>query len=66
MIANYTFYGTFLYYSVAHISGYAVFEYKSAYTYLLFYLVNMPWFAGYGWIGWDAFREIVRVQGTRS
>jgi hypothetical protein len=66
LIATYTFYGTFLYYSVAHISGYAVFEYKSAYTYLLFYLVNMPWFAGYGWMGWDAFREIVRAQRMRS
>lgn len=66
VIATYTFYGTFLYYSVAHISGYAVFQHQSAYTYLLFYLVNMPWFAGYGWIGWDAFREIVRAQRTRS
>ena len=66
VIATYTFYGTFLYYSVAQISDYAVFEYKSAYTYLLFYLANMPWFAGYGWMGWDAFREIVRAQRTRS
>jgi EXPERA (EXPanded EBP superfamily) len=66
VIATYTSYGTFLYYSVAHISGYAVFEYKSAYTYLLFYLVNMPWFAGYAWIGCDAYREIVRSQRIRS
>jgi hypothetical protein len=66
VIATYTVYGTFLYYSVAHVSGYAVFEYKSAYTYLLFYLVNMPWFVGYAWIGWDAYREIVRGQRTRS
>ena len=66
VIATYTFYGTLLYYSVAHISGYAVFQYKNAYTYLLFYLVNMPWFVGYGWIGWDAFRQIVRGQRIRS
>jgi EXPERA (EXPanded EBP superfamily) len=66
VIATYTVYGTVLYYGVAHISGYAVFEYKTAYTYLLFYLVNMPWFVGYGWMGWDAFREIVRAQRTRS
>jgi EXPERA (EXPanded EBP superfamily) len=65
VIASYTFYGVFLYYSVAHISGYAVFEYKSAYSYLLFYLINMPWFVGYAWIGWDAYREIVRGQRTR-
>jgi EXPERA (EXPanded EBP superfamily) len=66
VIATYTVYGTFLYYSVAHISGYAVTEHKSAYTYLLSYLANMPWFVGYGWIGWDAFREIVRAQRKRS
>jgi len=66
VIATYTFYGTLLYYSVGHISGYAVFEYKSAYTYLLFYLVNMPWFVGYAWIGWDAYREIVRGERARS
>ena len=65
-IATYTWYGTFLYFSVAHISGYAVFESKSAYTYLLFYLANLPWFVGYTWIGWDAYCEIVCGQRTRS
>jgi hypothetical protein len=64
VIATYTFYGTYLYYSTAHISGYAVFEYKGAYTYLMFYVANLPWFAGYAWIGWDAYRAIVR--GERS
>jgi hypothetical protein len=58
-IATYTFYGTFLYYLVAHISGYAAFAYQGAYPYLLFYLSNLPWFAAYGWMGWDAYREIV-------
>jgi hypothetical protein len=62
VIATYTFYGTYLYYSTAHISGYAVFEYKGAYTYLMFYLINLPWFAGYAWIGWDAYRAIVRRE----
>jgi len=33
---------------------------------LLFYLVNMPWFVGYAWIGWDAYREIVRGERARS
>jgi hypothetical protein len=62
-VATYTFYGTFLYYCVAHISDYAVFEYKGAYTYAMFYLANLPWFAGYAWLGWDAFRAITRLQG---
>jgi hypothetical protein len=62
VVATYTVYGTYLYYSTAHISGYAVFEYKGAYTYLLFYLMNLPWLACYAWIGWDAYRAIVRHQ----
>jgi hypothetical protein len=65
-IATYTCYGTFLYFSVAHISSYAVFEYKSVYTYLLFYLVNLPWLVGYAWIGWDAYWEILRRERGQS
>ncbi len=66
VIATYTVYGRSSTTASRIISGYAVFEYKTAYTCLLFYLVNMPWFVGYGWMGWDAFREIVRAQRTRS
>jgi EXPERA (EXPanded EBP superfamily) len=64
-IGTYTFYGTFLYYAIAHVSGYVVFAYKSPYTYLMFYLVNLPWFACYAWMAWDAFREIVK-QNKRA
>jgi EXPERA (EXPanded EBP superfamily) len=63
-IGTYTFYGTFLYFSVAHISGYVIFAQKSVGNFLLFYLANMPWLAGYGWMAWDAFRAIVRGQRT--
>ena len=45
VIATYTFYGTLLYYLVAHISGYAVFAYHGTYPYVMFYLANLPWFA---------------------
>jgi EXPERA (EXPanded EBP superfamily) len=65
-IGTYTFYGTFLYYAIAHVSGYVVFAYKSPYTYLMFYLVNLPWFIGYAWMAWDAFREIVRRQQKKT
>jgi hypothetical protein len=61
-IATYTFYGTLVYYLVAHISGYAAFEYKGAYTYMVFYLASLPWIAGYAWIGWNAFRAITQDQ----
>jgi hypothetical protein len=57
-IATYTFYGTLLYYLVAHISGYAVFENKDVTTFLLFYLVNAPWFLGYAWLALDAFHAL--------
>jgi hypothetical protein len=57
-IATYTFYGTLLYYLVAHISGYEVFMNKDVTTFLLFYLVNAPWFLAYAWIGWDAFQAL--------
>jgi hypothetical protein len=63
-IAAYTFYGTLLYYMVAHISGYAVFEDKDATTFLLFYLVNAPWFIGYAWLGLDAFHALARPEAA--
>ncbi len=62
LIGTYTAYGTFLYFSVAHISGYAVVSDRSAATYLMFYLLNLPWLAGYTWMAYDAFIAIVRGQ----
>jgi len=62
-ISTYTLYSVLLYYLVAHISGYAVFENKDAATFLLFYLLNAPWFVGYAWMGWDAFRALARPHG---
>ena len=59
-IATYTLYSVLLYYLVAHISGYAVFENKDATTFLLFYLVNAPWFVGYAWMACDAFQALTR------
>jgi hypothetical protein len=62
LIATYTTYGTYLYFSTAHISGYAIFAEKTFGNYLLFYLANLPWFAGYSWMAWEAFRAIVRGE----
>jgi hypothetical protein len=59
-IGTYTFYGTFLYYSVAHISGYEVFADKTATNFLLFYVANLPWLGGYAWLAFDAYRAILR------
>jgi hypothetical protein len=63
MIATYTAYGTLLYYSVAHISGYAVMTQQNIGNYLLFYLTNLPWFLGYAWMAWDAYRALIRDAG---
>jgi hypothetical protein len=58
-LATYTWYGTFLYYYVAHISGYQVFEYRGTYPFLMFYVCNAPWFFAYGWMAWDSMRAIL-------
>jgi hypothetical protein len=47
LIGACTSYGTFLYLSVAHISGYAVMSDKTAATYLMLYGANLPWLASY-------------------
>lgn len=60
VIATYTFYGTVLYYYVAHLSGYAMFEYRGAVPFALFYGVNAPWLLAYGWLGYDAARALLR------
>jgi hypothetical protein len=64
LIGSYTAYGTLLYYSVAHISGYAVVSDRSAATYLMFYLLNLPWLASYAWMTYDAFIAIARGERT--
>lgn len=58
LIGTYTAYGTLAYYGIAYFSGYAQFDDKGVYQFALFHLVNMPWLVGYGWLAWDAFREI--------
>jgi hypothetical protein len=60
------FYGTVLYYYVAHLSGYAVFAYKGVYTYALFYASNAPWFLGCGWMMLDATRHILQRFKTAA
>jgi hypothetical protein len=59
-VATYTFYGTFLYYYVAHLSGYAVFEYRGAYPFAMFYGANAPWLLGYAWLMYDSIRALTR------
>jgi len=60
LIGTYTAYGTIIYYSVAHVSGYPLLEYKGVYPFLLFYLANFPWLVAYAWLTWDAFSELLK------
>lgn len=64
-IAVYTFYGTFLYYFVAHLSGYRIFENHGTYPFLMFYLANLPWFVAYLWMAVVSFRAIVKATARR-
>jgi hypothetical protein len=62
VIGTYTFYGTFVYYTLHHVSGYKAFEYHGAYPFLMFYLANLPWLVAYGWFACDAFRALARGE----
>jgi hypothetical protein len=64
-IAVYTFYGTFLYYFVAHLSGYKIFENHGTYPFLMFYLANLPWFVAYLWMAVVSFRAIVKTSANK-
>jgi hypothetical protein len=66
VIGTYTFYGTFVYYALHHVSGYKVFEYKGTYPFLMFYLANLPWFVAYGWFACDAFRALICAEDRKS
>jgi hypothetical protein len=59
-------YGTILYYSVAHLSGYALFERRTVGVFLLFYLVNAPWLLGSAYMVADSCRAVTRAFRTAS
>ena len=59
-------YGTVLYYYVAHLSGYAVFERRTVGVFLLFYLVNAPWLLGPAYMVVDSCRAVTRAFRTAS
>lgn len=60
VLGTYTAYGTLLYYWVAHLSGYAVMPERTAYAFVLFFGVNLPWLIGYAYLVGDAIAAIHR------
>lgn len=59
-LSTYTAYGTFLYFWVAHLSGYATMAERTMYTFVLLYAANLPWLLGYGYMAWDSIGAIHR------
>ncbi len=54
----YVAYSVVIYYVIEQVSGFAGMSGRSVRTFAVFYGANLPWLAGYGWMAWDAAREI--------
>ena len=62
-VGSYLAYSVVLYFLNAQVSGFAGMEGRSFRTFAVFYAGNLPWLVGYGWLAWDAAREIhARLQ----
>jgi hypothetical protein len=59
-LGSYLTYSVALYFLHAHVGGYADMRYHSAYTYALFYGVNLPWLLGHAWLAWDSFDAVTQ------
>jgi len=57
-VCSYVCYSTVLYLLSNHLSGYAEMPRHDAASFAVFYLPNVPWVAGTGWMAWDAARSI--------
>jgi hypothetical protein len=66
VLGTYTGYGTFLYYYVAHVTGYNNFESHTLGVYLMFYLINAPWFVGCAYMVYDSCRAITAAFRARA
>jgi len=59
--ASYVCYSTALYLVANHVSGYAGMPRHDLSSFLIFYLPNLPWLVGEGWLAWDAGERITRA-----
>ena len=57
-IGAYVAYSVVLYFVIAQVGGFAGMSGRSFRTFAVFYGANLPWLVGYGWMAWDAAREI--------
>lgn len=58
LLGSYLTYSVVLYFYAAHVTGYPDMRYQSAYTFFLFYVTNLPWLLGYGYMAADSIRAI--------
>jgi hypothetical protein len=65
-VGAYVSYSVILYFAVEQLSGYGTMSGRSAGKLALLYGANLPWLVAYGWLGWDAAREMVARLGRAS
>jgi len=58
VVGSYVCYSTALYLMANHVSGYAEMPRHDLASFLIFYLPNLPWLLGNGWLAWDAGERI--------
>jgi hypothetical protein len=58
VVGSYVCYSTALYLVANHVSGYAEMPHHNLASFLIFYLPNLPWLLGSGWLAWDAGERI--------
>jgi hypothetical protein len=63
-VGAYLFYSVVLYFVVGHVSGFASMSERSPRSFFIYYAANLPWLVGYGWLAWDAARQIVARLGS--
>jgi hypothetical protein len=57
-VGAYLSYSVVLYFLVAQVSGFATMTERTPRTFALFYGANLPWLVGYGWMAWEAARQV--------
>lgn len=61
IISSYLTYSVVLYFWQAQLSGFADMGEHSFYAFFMFYAPNLPWLLGYGYLAYDAARELTRA-----
>lgn len=55
LVSSYLTYSVVFYFWVNHVSGYANMPEKTAWAFFIFWVPNLPWLLGHGWMAWQSF-----------